>query len=115
MFLDFGLCSTLETPFPDTWAPDDTFSSLRWFKQAEQGRPLAAVAAGPQRNLPYVLHDTCRWHLQLWSWNVSSGRWRHADVARVFGLGLGDAVSCVFGIYDPGILRCGWDTHRRKC
>lgn len=39
----------------------------------------------------------------------------HADVARVFGLGLGDAVSCVFGIYDPGILRCGWDTHRRKC
>lgn len=35
-------------------------------------------------------------------------------MARVLGLGMGGAVSCVLGIYDPGILRGGWECAQKK-
>lgn len=38
----------------------------------------------------------------------------HINMARVLGLGMGGAVSYVFGIYDPGILRGGRECVQKK-
>lgn len=38
----------------------------------------------------------------------------HADMAGVLGLGMCGVVSCAFGIYDPGILRGGWECMQKK-